>query len=104
MKTQVIVSTVVADKTIKSKLEHYNEISRQLASLERERSALKEELLKETKGADHIMDAKGNELAAWKTQVRHILDMQRLKAEKQEVYEAYLKTSSFTTLTVYFKK
>jgi predicted phage-related endonuclease len=106
MNTQkhVIVSTVVADKSIKTKLEHYNAISIKLSALEREKNALKAELLKETKGADHIMDAKGHEIAAWHSQIRQIIDTNRLKVENQTVYEQYLKTCQYITLNVYFKK
>jgi predicted phage-related endonuclease len=98
------IDYIVANKAIKSKLSRYDALSHQLALLQRKKEALKAELLNDTNGAEHIKDEEGHELAGWQYTLRNILDTKRLKLENQSIYDRYLRPSSVTTLTIYYKK
>lgn len=97
------VDALVADAKLKIKLLRYSKISEKAAKLEREKSALKAELMQLTHCASHIMDNKGHDIASWQQQVRHIFDTQRIKIEQHDIYEKYLKETSFFVLITNFK-
>lgn len=71
------------------KIKAYLELDARIAELERQRDALKQEL-QLVLGDAELGRAQGY-MVEWKNQIRRNLDTNRLKAERPEIYEQYLK-------------
>lgn len=86
-------SVMVATNDLVSKAEELKYLSQQIKEMEEKEQLLKNEIQLEMKEAETLISINGEPLATWKTQERKTLDINRIKAERMEIYNEYLKAS-----------
>lgn len=86
-------SVMIATNELVRKADELKSISEKIKELEEQEQLLKNEIQLEMKDAENLIDISGQKIATWKNQSSQRLDATKLKAEKAEIYTAYLKSS-----------